>query len=171
MIAVLTYSNRAECFDLLKPGWAKSGGGVHTKGVVRQRTLLRTLLRRVLETAVEKALRRLLRRCLVAGFPMGGRVLRRVLRAGSKKGILRKAPKRQNYAFFESTTLFACALGPGNLDGQNCQSLVFSRQLSQAIPQFHVKRVLFESQRNERRVLVYEDQILCLGGYMSANEH
>ena len=54
----------------------------------------------------------------------------------------------------------------------NRQSLVFSErgQLSQAIPQFHVERILhqrtpiarFESQRNERRA--YEDQILCFGG-------
>ena len=51
----------------------------------------------------------------------------------------------------------------------NRQSLALSErgQLSQAIPQFHVERILhqrmqiarFESQRNERRV--YEDQILC----------
>ena len=51
----------------------------------------------------------------------------------------------------------------------NCQLLAFSErnQLSEAIPQFHVERMLnewtlvarFESQRNERRV--YEDQILC----------
>ena len=52
----------------------------------------------------------------------------------------------------------------------NRQSLVFSEhgQLSQAIPQFRVERILpiarFESQRNERRV--YGDQFLCLwGGY------
>ena len=54
----------------------------------------------------------------------------------------------------------------------NRQSLVFSErgQLSQAIPQFHVERVLhqrmpiarFESQPNECRI--YEDQILCFGG-------
>ena len=54
----------------------------------------------------------------------------------------------------------------------NRQSLVFSErsQLSQAIPQFHVERILhewtpiarFESQRNEPRA--YEDQIRCLGG-------
>ena len=51
----------------------------------------------------------------------------------------------------------------------NRQSLVFSErgQLSQAIPQAHVERILhqrtpiarFESQRNERKV--YEDQLLC----------
>ena len=50
----------------------------------------------------------------------------------------------------------------------NRQALAFSErsQLSQAIPQFHVERILrqrtpiarFESQCNERRV--YEDQIL-----------
>ena len=57
------------------------------------------------------------------------------------------------------------------LDGQigNRQWLTFSErsQLWQAIPQFHVERILhqrtpiarFESQCNERRV--YEDQILC----------
>ena len=59
------------------------------------------------------------------------------------------------------------------LDGPNrqSQSLVFSErgQLSQAIPQVHVERILhqrrqtpiarFESQCNERKV--YEDQILC----------
>ena len=60
----------------------------------------------------------------------------------------------------------------------NCQSLVFSErcQFSQAIPQFHVERILhqrtpiaqFESQRNERRV--YKDQFLFLGGDMTANE-
>ena len=54
----------------------------------------------------------------------------------------------------------------------NRQSLAFSErnQLSQAIPQLHVERILhqwtpiarFESQRNERRA--YEDQILCFGG-------
>ena len=54
----------------------------------------------------------------------------------------------------------------------NRQSLAFSErgQLSQAIPQFHVERMLnewtpiarFESQHNERRVC--EDQFLCLGG-------
>ena len=51
----------------------------------------------------------------------------------------------------------------------NRQSLVFSErgQLSQAIPHFHVERVLhqrtliarFQSQCNERRV--YEDQFIC----------
>ena len=51
----------------------------------------------------------------------------------------------------------------------NRQSLVFSErgQLSQAIPQVHVERILhqptpigrFEPQRNERRA--YKDQILC----------
>ena len=51
----------------------------------------------------------------------------------------------------------------------NGQSLVFSErgQLSQAIRQFHVERILhqrtpiarFESQHNERRV--YEDRTLC----------
>ena len=54
----------------------------------------------------------------------------------------------------------------------NRQSLVFSErgQLSQAIPQVHVERILHqqtpiarsESQSNERRV--YEDQILCFWG-------
>ena len=54
----------------------------------------------------------------------------------------------------------------------NPQSIVFSErsQLSQAIPQFHVERILhqrtpiarFESQRNEGRV--YEDQFLCFLG-------
>ena len=54
----------------------------------------------------------------------------------------------------------------------NRQSLAFSErsQLSQAIPQFHVERILhqrtpiaqFESQRNERRV--YDDLILCFLG-------
>ena len=54
----------------------------------------------------------------------------------------------------------------------NRQSLMSNErgQLSQAIPQFHVERVLhqwtpiarFESQRNERRP--YEDQILCFRG-------
>ena len=54
----------------------------------------------------------------------------------------------------------------------NRQSLAFSErsQLSQAIPQFHVERILhqrtpivrFESQCNERRV--YEDQILRFQG-------
>ena len=58
----------------------------------------------------------------------------------------------------------------GKID--NRQSLAFSErnQLLQAIPQFHVERILhqrtpiarFESQRNERRV--YEDQILCFFG-------
>ena len=53
----------------------------------------------------------------------------------------------------------------------NRQSLAFSErnQLSQAIPQFHVERMLnewtpiarFASQCNE---LVYEDQILCFQG-------
>ena len=51
----------------------------------------------------------------------------------------------------------------------NRQSLVISErgQLSQAIPQFHVERMLhqltpiarFESRHNERRV--YEDKFLC----------
>ena len=61
----------------------------------------------------------------------------------------------------------------------NRQSLVFSErgQLSQAILEFHVERVLhqrtpiarFESQCNERRA--YEDQIIfCWGGDMSSNE-
>ena len=54
----------------------------------------------------------------------------------------------------------------------NHQSLVFSErsQLSQALPQFHVERILyqrtpiarFESQRDERRV--YKDLILCFLG-------
>ena len=54
----------------------------------------------------------------------------------------------------------------------NRQSLAFSErdQLSQAIPQFHVERMLnewtpiarFESQHNERRA--YEDSFLCFGG-------
>ena len=58
------------------------------------------------------------------------------------------------------------------LDGPNRQSLVFSErgQLSQAIPQFHLERILhqwtpitrFESQRNECRAC--EDQILSFGG-------
>ena len=62
----------------------------------------------------------------------------------------------------------------------NRQSLVFSErsQLSQAISQVHVERILdqrtpiarFESQCNERRV--YEDQpnSVFLGGDMTANE-
>ena len=60
----------------------------------------------------------------------------------------------------------------------NRQSLVFSErgQLSQAIPQVNMERMLhqwtpiarFESQRNERRV--YKDQILFLEGDMTANE-
>ena len=54
----------------------------------------------------------------------------------------------------------------------NCESLALSErgQLSQAIPQFHMERILhewtpmprFESQHNERRV--YEEQFLCFGG-------
>ena len=54
----------------------------------------------------------------------------------------------------------------------NRQSLAFSErgQLSQAIPQVHMERILhqrtsiaqFESQRNERRV--YKDQIRCFRG-------
>ena len=57
---------------------------------------------------------------------------------------------------------------PKILDGPNRQSLVFNErgQLSHAIPQFHVERILhqwtpiarFKVQRNERRA--YEDQIL-----------
>ena len=64
------------------------------------------------------------------------------------------------------------------LDGPNRQSLVFNEcgQLSQAIPQIHVERILhkrtpiarFELQHNERKV--YEDHILSLGGDMIANE-
>ena len=61
----------------------------------------------------------------------------------------------------------------------NRQSLAFSErnQLSQAIPQFHVERMLhewtpiarFESQCNERRV--YEDKnSMFLGGDMNTNE-
>ena len=60
----------------------------------------------------------------------------------------------------------------------NRQSLAFSErgQLSQAIPQLHVERVLnewtpiawLESQHNERRA--YEDQFLCIWGRYSPNE-
>ena len=60
----------------------------------------------------------------------------------------------------------------------NRQSLAFSErgQLSQAILEFHVERMLnewtpiarFESQHNERRV--YEDSFLCFGGKYDRDE-
>ena len=70
--------------------------------------LLRRVLRRVLETAFEKVPRRVLRRCLPVGF-RGKKVLRRVLRRGSKKALRRRYLEGRSTPF-ESTTPFACAL-------------------------------------------------------------
>ena len=88
---------------------------------------------------------------------------------------------RQIWTWILGVNSFFGAWSPGELrwaKPPNCQSLAFSErgQLSQAIPQFHVERMLnkwmpitrFELQRNERRT--YEDQILCFGEDMSSNE-
>ena len=64
-----------------------------------------------------------------------------------------------------------------DLDGQNRQSLAFSKrgQPSQVVPQIHVQQLLckwtpiaqFKSQHNEHNV--YEDRCLCFGEDLSAN--
>ena len=67
---------------------------------MQQRTLLRRVLRRVLETAFEKVRRRVLRRCLAVGFN-GKKILRRVLRRGSKKGLSRRHLEGRSTPFRE----------------------------------------------------------------------
>ena len=86
-------------------GWlSRTHSGAHQGGHATARLLRRALrLRRVLETAFEKVLRRILRWYFGVGFR--GRVVRRVLRRGSKKGLSRRNLEGRTFPFRECDPL------------------------------------------------------------------